>query len=295
MSTDTREHLPVFPAGETAADYLATAVEAARAAGCHAREQRARAGDVHEHFRHDVKLKLDLECQAIALGRIHARYPHHAVLAEEDAACVGAQAASLGAAYVAPAFAPRPGAQTPEWVVDPIDGTVNFFHGLPFWCCSVAVRIAGRSVAGVVFAPEGDELYTATCEGPALLNGAPIRTSSTAELGRALMLTGLSQKSEEEATRVEVIARLTEAVQKVRVLGAAALDMCRVARGQADAYWEPAIHIWDMAAASLIVERAGGRGSVLATAGTRVNFVATNAPLHDAVVALIRAETSRRA
>lgn len=262
--------------------FLESAVLAARAAGDHARGQRSRTREVHQQFAHDVKLQLDLECQDKATRLLLDRHPDHAILGEEDVEAVAQAVGTQASASVTGARHPRF-----EWVIDPIDGTVNFFHGLPLWCSSVALRIDGVSVVGVVYAPELDELFTATLTEPARLNGEPIAASHTRDLAGALMLTGLTQKSEADATRVEVIAALAQHVQKVRVLGSAALDMCRVARGQADAYWEPAIHVWDMAASSLIVERAGGRGRMLQQHGTVVNYVATNAHLLDEVVGLI--------
>lgn len=261
--------------------FLESAILAARAAGDHARQQRGRTREVHQQFAHDVKLQLDLECQDKATRVVLERHPDHDVLGEED---VDAVAHAVGAK----AHASGGRCARFEWVIDPIDGTVNFFHGLPLWCSSVALRVDGVSVVGVVYAPEMGELYTATSAEPARLNGDPIAVSATRDLAGALMLTGLSQKSEADATRVDVIAELAQRVQKVRVLGSAALDMCRVARGHADAYWEPAIHIWDMAASSLIVERAGGRGRILQQTGTVVNFVATNAFLMEAVEGLVR-------
>lgn len=271
----------------TAGTFLDTAIAAAQAAGDHARRQRSRTREVHQHFAHDIKLQLDLECQAKASAVIQARHPHHAILGEEDTDAV-AEATGQGAGSDPRQVPPGNGPHY-EWVIDPIDGTVNFFHGLPLWCSSVALRINGISVAGVVYAPEMGELYTASAEDVARLNGAPITVSSAAVLADAMLLTGLSQKSEADSTRVAVIEQLSQQVQKVRVLGSAALDMCRVARGHADAYWEPSIHIWDMAASSLVVERAGGRGRILQQTGTVVNFVATNAFLMEAVAGIILA------
>ena len=255
---------------------LEVAIDAARAGGQHALRNRARSGEVHQSLPYDVKLQLDLECQARVGDIIRERFPKHAILGEEDASAVAALSGHGGPHS-------ETAAGMPQWIVDPIDGTVNFFHGLPFWCCSVAVQIAGRSVAGVVYAPEIDEIYTATAEGDALLNGARIHVSSTAPLSAAMLLTGLSRKDGPDAAHPDLIERLARATQKIRVLGSAALDMCRVARGHAESYWEPAIYIWDMAAAGLIVERAGGTTEILARDGHRVNFMATNGHVHAAL------------
>lgn len=264
---------------------LELAILAARAGGQHARLNRHRSSDVHKAFAHDIKLQLDLECQARVVDTIQRHAPTHAILAEEDEGDVAALPGG-------PARASARAADAPLWIVDPIDGTVNYFHGLPMWCCSVAVQQGGRTLAGAVYAPDLGELYTATADGPALLNGEPLRTSETATLEDAIFLTGLSQKNESDAVPATLVERLAQSVQKIRVLGAAALDICRVARGHADAYWEPAIHLWDMAAAGLIAERAGARTTVLSRRGTRVSFVATNAHIHDAVTQLLTARHS---
>lgn len=260
---------------------LEVAIAAAQAGGHHALLNRHRCHEVHQAFRHDVKLQLDLECQARVIEVIRAQFPNHAILGEEDEAAV---AGMLAARQPAPTQIP---AENIQWVVDPIDGTVNYYHGLPMWCCSVAMQVDGASVAGAVYAPEIDELYTATVDGPALLNGSPIHVSDERELSGAILLTGLSQKEGADYVSPAMVERLGHSVQKIRVLGSAALDMCRVARGHAEAYWEPAIYVWDMAAAGLIVERAGGRVSVLNRQALRVSFMATNGHVHPALRALL--------
>jgi myo-inositol-1(or 4)-monophosphatase len=133
-------------------------------------------------------------------------------------------------------------------------------------------------------------LYTATVDGPALLNGMPIHVSTTPVLASALALTSISQKEGADRVQLGALAQLATRVQKLRVLGSAALDICRVARGQADAYWEPGIYLWDMSAAGLVAERAGGRSEVLSRGALhQVNYVASNGHLHDEFVTLIRA------
>ena len=113
-------------------------------------------------LKHDIKLELDVECQRIAEDTIRRRFPAHAILGEEDAAA---------------SKTPPPPSMF-QWIIDPIDGTVNFSHGLPWWCCSIAVRHGGQVLAGAVYAPQIGELYTATDESPARLNGSPLRVSA---------------------------------------------------------------------------------------------------------------------
>jgi myo-inositol-1(or 4)-monophosphatase len=252
---------------------LAAAVEATRAATEHARANRSRRHEVAQSFAHDVKLSLDTECQIIAIERIQAHFPDHAILAEESA----------GNGPISPP-------QGFEWIIDPIDGTVNFSHGMPYWCCSVAVRLDGRTLAGAVHAADFNELYTATRSGPALCNGVPLQVSAVGTLAQSMVMTGLDQKVNPNGERFGVFHAIAQAVQKTRVMGAAALDICRVAAGQAEGYFESSIFTWDIAAAALVVERAGGRTETLAALGPhRWCFMATNGPVHEPLKELIAA------
>lgn len=246
---------------------LETAVRAARTAGLHALANRHRRAETVMVAAHDVKLQLDLECQEIALGIVRADFPDHAILAEESA--------DLGQPTHNPSGSPY------TWIIDPIDGTVNFTHGLPWWCCSVAVNHGDKTQAGVVFAPASDELFTATQGGPARRNGQPMAVTGVSMMKEAMVLTGLDQKMTTQMPRLSLFRDIADNVQKARVMGAAALDMCRVAAGQADGYFEAGIYTWDVAAAGLIVERAGGRAETLAeTAPHRLMYLATNGHIH---------------
>ena len=253
-------------------ELLDCAVVAATAAGRHALSNSHRRTEALSITRHDIKLKLDVECQTVATNEIQSRYPGAAILGEEDApSAFDDDKASTG------------DNSELEWVIDPIDGTVNFYHGLPLWCCSIAARRDDKSLVGVVFAPELDALYTATKETPATVNDVPIHVSDASTLETSLFLTSLNQKLDTDTPLDEMISRISDSVRKTRVLGAAALDICRVAHGQADAYWEPGNYIWDVAAAGLIVQQAGGSASVLHTHDDphRISYLATNGLLHE--------------
>ncbi|MDZ8118850.1 inositol monophosphatase family protein [Pontiella agarivorans] len=220
-------------------DLLDVAVAAAKAAGSHAFNNKARRTETNEVFTHDVKLVLDVESQKQAEAVISKVFPEHGILGEEDA--------------------------TPnqlsdyEWIIDPIDGTMNFSHGLEYWCSSVAVRHKGKIVAGCVFAPEFDACYTAHRDDSARLNGEPIQVRQTSSLKKALILTGLSKEIEvDPELYFGRFQKLTLRTKKLRLTGAAALDLCRVADGSADGFFEGSIFLWDYAAATLIVEQAGG-------------------------------------
>lgn len=251
-------------------ELLDCAMIAATAAGRHALDNAHRRTEALSITRHDIKLRLDVECQAVATHKIHSRYPGAAILGEEDLPSVlDENISSRNESGL-------------EWVIDPIDGTVNFYHGLPLWCCSVAARRDNASLVGVVYAPELEVLYAATKESTATANDEPIHVSDVSTLENSLFLTSLNQKLDTDALLGDMISRISTSVRKTRVLGTAALDICRVAHGQADAYWEPGNYIWDVAAARLIVQQAGGSSSVLHTHPEphRISFLATNGTLH---------------
>ncbi len=239
------------------ADLLACAEAAARAAGAHALLHQARRQEVVSRTQHDVKLVLDHECQAVAEGIIRGAFPSHHFMGEE-----GGSAGD--------------GSQ-PQWIVDPIDGTVNFSHGIPYWCHSVAVQVGGRTVAGAVYAPTLGCLYAATLDGPATCNGEPIRVSGVRELKHALVLTGVAQNLDQYPQATEVVCGVVGQVQKLRLLGAAALDLCQVAHGRAEVFYESGLNLWDVAAAALIVERAGGHTEIIARLSNgRLRILAAN-------------------
>lgn len=257
---------------------LACAVDAARFAGNHALKNLHRRHQVARQFRHDVKLQLDLECQKKAESVIRRRFPAHAILGEENENVDQASGETLHDRL--------------EWVIDPIDGTVNFSHGLPLWCCSVAVRDGATVLAGAVFAPALGELYTARCDGPALRNGRPIRVSTVATLAGSVVFTGLDKNVPRGVKPFAAFEGISERIQRARIMGVAALDMCRVAAGEAEGYFESGIYIWDVAAAGLIVQRAGGQATTLwRETGYRMAYAATNGRIHAAFLRLLKSIT----
>jgi len=222
---------------------LDTAICAARAAGTHAMSHKDRRTESTATFSHDVKLVLDMECQKIAEEVIGHAFPTHNILGEEDTR--------------------QHSESTYEWVIDPIDGTMNYTINFPYWCSSVAVRRNGRVLAGCVYAPEFEDVYTAHIEEPAQRNGLPIHVSKTEQLQDATVFTGLSKhmRSANEP-HMEMFQCLALSTKKVRINGSAALDLCHVAAGSGDGYFETGIYLWDYAAAGLIAEQAGAVLSV---------------------------------
>ena len=254
-------------------ELLDCAVSAVRAAGNHAAANLDRRNQVVQCTNHDIKLQLDLECQEKAVETILSRFPDHAILAEENI----------------PSHATRDTQHVPTWIIDPIDGTVNFFHGVHFWCSSVAVRAGDDVIAGAVFAPELDELYTATVDGPAQCNGAEIAVSQTAKVAEAMVLTGMDRTGVTGLPSFSLFEKIADNAQKARIMGSAAVDICLVACGRADAYFEAGIYAWDMAAAGLVVERAGGRTEHLRPANSenRLTWLATNGLVHNELKELL--------
>lgn len=255
-------------------EYLAVCVEAAKAAGLHARANESRRREVLQQSIHDVKLRLDVECQQKAEHVIRAHWKEAVVLGEE-----GGEGATDG---------------RPVWIVDPIDGTVNFMHGLPQWCSSVAVQVHGQVIAGAVFLPALEELFTAVRGRPALLNGRPITVSRTASVEDALVFTGLSKHLGKDAQTLAVFEAISFRVRKTRLMGAAAVDLCNVACGRGDGYFESSIHLWDVAAAGLILECAGGRAEVLEQFdAVRMRYLASNGQIHEALKRVVMEALSR--
>ncbi|HSR40602.1 MAG TPA: inositol monophosphatase family protein [Longimicrobiales bacterium] len=191
----------------------------------------------------DFVSKADLEAQDAALSLIRDRHPDHRILAEEGD----------------PDPAEAAGGPGFVWVVDPLDGTKNFLHGHPVWAVSVAVAREGRAQAGAVLAPVTAERWWATRGGGAWKNGRPIRVSDTGRLGDALVGTGFPFKRLDLLPAyVEQFQAMVEAGAAVRRGGAAAVDLCYLAEGRFDAFWELILNPWDFAAGALIVEEAGG-------------------------------------
>jgi len=214
------------------------AVLAARAGGSYAASRLDRRRDVIKLSHHDVKLQMDFETQEQIESYLRNVFPDHHLFGEES------ERHEVKSGYT--------------WIVDPIDGTMNYFHGIPHWNCSVAVARDGRMVAGAVYAPMQDEMFTATLDGPALCNEAEIKVSDVSTLEESILITaGLARLYDQEEKRLSSFLGLINQVSKFRILGAAALDLCYVACGRADALYEYRLNIWDTAAGGLIAERAG--------------------------------------
>ena len=254
--------------------YLATAVEAVVRAGDVQMSRFGAAMAVEKKGTIDLVTATDREIERDFRALIAGRFPGHSVLGEEFSAAADRE--------TVPEFC---------WVFDPIDGTTNFAHGLPIFCSSLALEIEGRAVVAAVYDPNRRELFTAERGRGAWLNGAPLRVSSAVTLIDSLLCTGfpysVQQKPEE---LLGLFAHFLGVSRAVRRLGSAAVDLCYVAAGRFDGFWEVHLGPWDIAAGALIVEEAGGRvtstdGSAFAS--RRGNVLASNALLHGQMLAAI--------
>jgi myo-inositol-1(or 4)-monophosphatase len=186
----------------------------------------------------DLVSEADLASERAIQAGLARRRPDDGLLGEEGAA--------------------RTGSSGLRWVVDPLDGTINFLFGLPQWCVSVAVEDAQGPLAGVVYDPLRDELFAARRDGPATLNGEPFeRPERTPDLGHALVATGFAYDARVRAAQAPALARILAAARDVRRFGSAAMDLVWTAAGRFDVYYERGVKRWDVAAGVLVCERVG--------------------------------------
>jgi myo-inositol-1(or 4)-monophosphatase len=230
----------------------------------------------------DLVTEADLECERMCRTMIAERFPDHDVFAEE-----------LG-------FGPSErSAARWRWVFDPIDGTTNYAHGLPIFCASLGLEIDGRVDVAAIYDPTRRELFTAERGKGAFMNGNALVVSETSTLLDALMVTGFPYDVHQRGDDLlELFGVFLRRAQAVRRLGSAALDLCYVAAGRFEAFWEEHLKPWDVAAGALIVEEAGGRltgmdGSPFNPAAA--HLVASNGHVHDEVLTVIQEFRTARA
>ncbi len=219
--------------------YLEAAKEAAQAAGELLRSRFEKPLTVNVATAHDIKLEVDVLTQNLITKILLGHFPEHALYGEEG--IVGDQSSAH------------------QWVVDPLDGTVNYFYGIPHFCVSIALRFRGEIIVGVIYDPIRDELWSGEKGQPPLLNGEKFHVSGRAALAESIISVGLSKTSATIDAGLPLLQEMVYRVRKCRMLGSAALDLAYVACGRLDAYIEQGISLWDIAAGWLLVEAAGGR------------------------------------
>jgi myo-inositol-1(or 4)-monophosphatase len=230
---------------------LACAISAAEAAGKLMRSNARSVKKINQETQHDIKLELDVRCQKLIEKTLRGSFPAIAILGEEGTS------GDIDAEF--------------RWVVDPIDGTVNFTYGIPHCCVSVALQrrlgnernaphpdLGYQTIVGVVYDPFCNELWTAIARERARMNGRAIQVSRRARLDEAIVSIGFAKNVSTLNIMLPVFTRLVPRVRKVRMMGAAALSLVYVASGRFDAYVENGVRLWDIAAGGLIIECAGG-------------------------------------
>ena len=238
--------------------FLLTAIKAAKAAGSFLKSNYDQEHVVDEALHHDLKLALDKESQDLIFTILLNDFPEHALLGEEG---LGGNSES---AY--------------QWVVDPIDGTVNYFYGIPHFCVSIALRHHEEVILGVIYDPMNDDCWTVSKEDPACLNGAPIKTSGRTKLEEAILYVGTGKTEQTLEIGLARFKRASLRARKVRVMGSAALAMAYIACGRLDAYIESRISLWDIAAGKLLIESCGGSVKLTPLKGQENTYsiIATN-------------------
>jgi myo-inositol-1(or 4)-monophosphatase len=222
--------------------------------------------------RANLVTEMDRRSEDHLIRAIRAQHPQHAILSEEVGALPG-------------------GPGQPEWILDPIDGTTNYVHGLPYFCVALALRDGSQLRAGLVYQPYVDELYSAERGHGAFLNGRPLHVSATPVLDDALLATGFpGDLSRAEDTNIERFLALMPRTRAIRRLGSASLDLCNVAAGRLDGFWQVTLPVWDVAPGAIIAEEAGGRVTDFAgNAGLyEGSIAATNGQIHAELIEILQ-------
>jgi myo-inositol-1(or 4)-monophosphatase len=250
--------------------YLNAAVEAARRGAAELERWRGKFA-VREKSRSDLVTDADTASQAAVKSYLLARFPEHGFLGEED--CVGKTVDEIRP----PAGAP------PTWIVDPLDGTGNYAHGVPCYAVNVALLIDGRGVVGVTFDPRLNELYTAAEGCGAFLNGDRLRVSTVATLAQGLLSTGFPSDYEKQKVNLAAWARVSASAQALRRTGSTAINMAYLAAGRFDGYWCFDNWVWDVLPGAVLIQEAGGVLTALDGSPFdpfRPDLIATNGLLH---------------
>jgi myo-inositol-1(or 4)-monophosphatase len=216
------------------------AIETARAAGALLKENVGKLNRIEFKGAVDIVTEVDRKSEELIMAAIRKSFPGHGILTEES---------------------PEVKQDSPcKWIIDPLDGTTNYSHGFPFFCVSIGFEVEGEVRFGAVYDPMLDELYTAEKGKGAFLNGKKIKVSAIDELGRGLLATGFPYDLRaSKDNNLDFFSQFSLKAQAIRRAGSAALDLCYIASGRFDGYWEMKLRPWDVAAGTLIVAEAGGQ------------------------------------
>jgi len=221
-------------------DYLRFARQTAVGAGSLLLKKANKHNRVSFKGRINLVTEADLASERYIIKAIEKKFPNHSILAEEESA--------------------KNKASEFKWIIDPLDGTTNFAHGFPFYCVSIALEYRGEIILGVVYDPQREELFHATIGGGSFLNGKKIHVTEETKLSRALLATGFPYDiGSSNEDNLKNFARFAKVARGIRRPGSAALDLCYLACGRIDGFWELKLSPWDTAAGKLIVEEAGGK------------------------------------
>lgn len=252
---------------------LETAMHAAKQAGALLSRYARNGFQITHKSQIDLVTEADHAAEQCVIDVIRASYPDHCFLAEERGRIDHSSSPYL-------------------WIIDPLDGTTNFAHGFPAYCVSIGLEYNAQCVLGVVYDPTRDELFSATSGGGTRINGQTIRVSQTALLDQALLVTGFAYNIRETPNNnLDHFARFALRTQGLRRTGSAALDLCYVAAGRFDGFWEVQLNPWDMAAGVVILREAGGRITNLRGESHSLygqELVASNGLIHEAMLSVIQ-------
>jgi myo-inositol-1(or 4)-monophosphatase len=287
--------------------FLDVATAAARMAGeVLTRHNRQLHVEYKDQGKHNLVSNIDLESEKVITGLIKERFPDHQILAEEGGLLQQATSGSEGLQIISgglrkthsmPPVPPREAllkrVTSPyKWIIDPLDGTTNYVHGFPFFCVSIGLELDGAVILGVVYDPLRNDLFYASKGTGAFLNGQPIQVSKENELCRSLLITGFPYDFRDHPGHIFThFFQFCQASQGVRRTGSAALDLCYLAAGYFDGFWELNLSPWDVAAGSLIIEEAGGRISGFNGEALSIyskNILASNGQIHSQMADILQ-------
>jgi myo-inositol-1(or 4)-monophosphatase len=249
--------------------YLETSVEIAREAGALLAKYFERRVPFELKGEYDLVTEADRASEQLVVERLRAHFPSHSIVAEEGGGHTGKSE------YC--------------WYVDPLDGTTNFAHGFPMYNVTMALEQSGELIAGVIFDPERNEMFTAERGSGAYLNNRRIRVSKVSQLENTLLATGFPSQKRHQNVNVHFYYQLAMVTHGVRRAGSAALDLAYVASGRLDGFWEFGLKPWDMAAGSLLISEAGGKCSDMMGGPVTLrgpNLLADNGLVHQQILDL---------